>query len=182
MERMRRLGVLAVPLLILLAGAGPAFAQGGQGNGTLVGTVVDNVGVIPGATVTATHVATNTSRTGTTNEQMDAWFIGYTPELVAGAWVGFDEKRTLGREETGGRAAVPIWLEFMQAATESGPITDFAIPEGIVFANIDRKSGLRAAPGDDDLLLECFRRGSEPAQMLQRAHGPASDDFFRGDF
>jgi penicillin-binding protein 1A len=121
-------------------------------------------------------------KTGTTNEQMDAWFIGYTPELVAGAWVGFDEKRTLGKEETGGRAAVPIWLEFMQAATEGAPVTDFAIPEGVVFVNIDRKSGLRAAPGDDDLLLECFRRGSEPAQMLQRAHGPAPDDFFRGDF
>ena len=59
MERMKRLGVLAGPSLILLAGAAPAFAQGGQGNGTLVGTVVDNVGVIPGATITATHVATN---------------------------------------------------------------------------------------------------------------------------
>jgi penicillin-binding protein 1A len=121
-------------------------------------------------------------KTGTTNDQMDAWFIGYTPELVAGAWVGFDEKRTLGKEETGGRAAVPIWLEFMQAATESLPVTDFAIPEGIVFINIDRKSGLRAAPGDANLLLECFRRGSEPGQMLRRAQGPAPDDFFRGDF
>jgi penicillin-binding protein 1A len=121
-------------------------------------------------------------KTGTTNDQMDAWFIGYTPELVAGAWVGFDEKRTLGKEETGGRAAVPIWLEFMQAATESMPVTDFAIPEGIAFVNIDRKSGLRAAPGDDDVLLECFRRGNEPPQMLQRAQGPAPDDFFRGDF
>ena len=69
MEKMKRLGVFAVPLLILLAGAVPAFAQGGQGNGTLVGTVVDNVGVVPGATITATHVATNTTRTGTTNEQ-----------------------------------------------------------------------------------------------------------------
>jgi hypothetical protein len=57
MEQMRRVGVAVLSLLILLAGAGPAFAQGGQGNGTLVGTVVDNVGVIPGATVTANHVA-----------------------------------------------------------------------------------------------------------------------------
>ena len=79
MERMRRLGVLAVPLLILLAGAVPAFAQGGQGNGTLVGTVVDNVGVIPGATVTATHVATNTNRTGTTNEQGEFRLVSLVP-------------------------------------------------------------------------------------------------------
>jgi len=113
---------------------------------------------------------------------MDAWFIGFTPELVAGAWVGFDEKRTLGKEETGGRAAVPIWLEFMQGATEDQPVNDFPIPDGIVFVNIDAKTGLRATPGDDNLLLECFRRGSEPGQMIQRAQGPAPDDFFRGDF
>ncbi len=121
-------------------------------------------------------------KTGTTNDQMDAWFIGFTPELVAGAWVGFDEKKSLGKEETGGRAAVPIWLEFMQGATEDMPIVDFAIPDGIVFVNIDAKTGLRATPGDDHLLLECFRRGSEPAQMIQRAQGPAPDDFYRGDF
>jgi len=92
------------------------------------------------------------------------------------------EKRTLGKEETGGRAAVPIWLEFMQGATEDQPVNDFPIPDGIVFVNIDAKTGLRATPGDDNLLLECFRRGSEPGQMIQRAQGPAPDDFFRGDF
>jgi penicillin-binding protein 1A len=121
-------------------------------------------------------------KTGTTNDQMDAWFIGYTPELLAGAWVGFDEKKSLGKEETGGRAAVPIWLEFMRQATESTPITDFAIPPGIVFVNIDGKTGLRAGPGDGNVMLECFRRGSEPEQMVQRVHGPPPDDFFRGDF
>jgi len=121
-------------------------------------------------------------KTGTTNDQMDAWFIGYTPDLVAGAWVGFDEKKTLGKEETGGRAAVPIWLEFMQQATEPMPVTDFRVPEGIVFVNIDGKTGLRAAPGDNDLFLECFRRGSEPTQVVQRVQGPVPDDFFRGDF
>jgi penicillin-binding protein 1A len=121
-------------------------------------------------------------KTGTTNDQMDAWFIGYTPELVAGAWVGFDEKKTLGKEETGGRAAVPIWLEFMQEATDKMPISDFAVPQGIVFVNIDEKTGLRAAPGDGELLLECFRRGSEPQQVVQRVQGPVPDDFFRGDF
>ena len=121
-------------------------------------------------------------KTGTTNDQMDAWFIGYTPELLAGAWVGFDEKKSLGKEETGGRAAVPIWLEFMQQATETMPITDFTIPSDIVFVNIDGKTGQRAAPGDGNVMLECFRRGSEPEQMVQRVQGPPPDDFFRGDF
>ena len=104
------------------------------------------------------------------------------PSWSPALWVGFDEKRTLGKEETGGRAPVPIWLEFMSRPPPSQPVTDFAIPEGIVFINVDRRTGLRAAPGDNDLLLECFRRGSEPSQMLQRAQGPAPDDFFRGDF
>jgi len=121
-------------------------------------------------------------KTGTTNDQMDAWFIGYTPELVAGAWVGFDEKKSLGKEETGGRAAVPIWRDFMEKATEKMPITEFAIPPGVSFINIDKQSGLRAAPGDPDVMLECFRRGSEPQQFAQRATGPAPADFFRGDF
>jgi hypothetical protein len=65
--------------LILLAGATPSLAQGGQGNGTLVGTVVDNVGVVPGATVTATHLGTNTSRTGTTNEQGEFRLVSLVP-------------------------------------------------------------------------------------------------------
>jgi penicillin-binding protein 1A len=121
-------------------------------------------------------------KTGTTNDQMDAWFIGFTPDLVAGAWVGFDEKKSLGKEETGGRAAVPIWRDFMEKATENTPITDFYIPPGISFVNIDVRSGLRAAPGDNDVMLECFRKGSEPQQFVQRAKGPSSDDFFRGDF
>ena len=72
-------GGTRIPLLILLAGAVPAFAQGGQGNGTLIGTVVDNVGVIPGATITATHVATNTNRTGTTNEQGEFRIVSLVP-------------------------------------------------------------------------------------------------------
>ena len=121
-------------------------------------------------------------KTGTTNEQMDAWFMGYTPDLLAGAWVGFDEKKTLGKKETGARAALPLWLKFMQEALDKAPVSDFPIPDGIVFMNIDGKTGLRATPGDDDIVLECFRKGSEPEQFAQRAVGPQPDDFFRGDF
>ena len=70
----------------------------------------------------------------------------------------------------------------MEKATEKMPITEFAIPPGVSFINIDKQSGLRASPGDPDVMLECFRRGSEPQQFAQRATGPAPADFFRGDF
>lgn len=121
-------------------------------------------------------------KTGTTNDAMDAWFVGFTPQLVAGAWVGFDEKKPLGRKETGGRAALPIWLSFMQKALDGKPVTDFPVPKDIVFVNIDRETGLRASPVDGDILLECFRRGSEPQQFARAADHVPKTDFFRGDF
>jgi penicillin-binding protein 1A len=113
---------------------------------------------------------------------MDAWFIGYTPDLVAGAWVGFDEKKTLGKKETGGRAALPIWLQFMQTAVETTPVTDFPLPIEIVLVNIDEESGLRASPEGGSTLLESFRRGTEPVGYAESARGPKAGDFFRGDF
>src|SRR5438132_6373854 len=65
-------------------------------------------------------------KTGTTQDYTDAWFVGYTPQLTAGVWVGFDDKQiSLGKKETGARAALPIWLEFMQGATAGTPIMDF---------------------------------------------------------
>jgi penicillin-binding protein 1A len=121
-------------------------------------------------------------KTGTTNEQMDAWFVGYTPDLVAGAWVGFDEKKTLGKKETGARAALPLWLEFMKEALKDRPVTDFPVPKDVVFVNIDGESGLRATPDDGDIVLECFKKGSEPQQFAAHATEPAPEDFFRGEF
>jgi penicillin-binding protein 1A len=121
-------------------------------------------------------------KTGTTNEEMDVWFVGYTPELVAGIWVGFDEKKQLGRKETGGRIAAPIWTAFMQKALEGKPVHDFPIPKDIVFVNIDRASGMRASPFEGDILLECFRRGSEPEQFAAAPEAVRKTDFFRNDF
>ena len=72
-------------------------------------------------------------KTGTTNDFHDAWFIGYTPEIVAGVWVGFDNQVSLGKREGGGRVAAPIWLAFMQKALQGQPVTDFPIPPGIRF-------------------------------------------------
>jgi penicillin-binding protein 1A len=84
-------------------------------------------------------------KTGTTNDQGDAWFIGFSPDIATGVWVGYDEKRVLGRGETGGRAALPIWIDFMAAALRGRPPRDFEVPEGIVFARIDTKTGLLAS-------------------------------------
>ena len=107
-------------------------------------------------------------KTGTTNDMNDAWFIGYTPQLLAGLWVGFDEKRSLGKGETGGRVAAPIWERFMERALEDQPILDFPVPPGISFVLINRHTGQRALPGDSGALLECFRRGTEPAAIAAR--------------
>lgn len=102
-------------------------------------------------------------KTGTTNEQRDAWFVGYTPSLVVGVWVGFDDPtRTMGRMGTGGQVAAPIWLEFMTAALADQPVRDFEVPQGIRCVNIDPDSGRRADEWTLKPTLECFREGTEP--------------------
>lgn len=75
-------------------------------------------------------------KTGTTNEQNDAWFIGFSPEVVTGVWVGFDQKKMLGDKETGGRAALPIWIDYMNTALADRPASDFPMPEGIEFRRV----------------------------------------------
>ena len=68
-------------------------------------------------------------KTGTTNDYRDAWFIGYTPNLVAGVWIGYDDQRSIGRKETGGRAALPLWLDFMKKAHDGREPEDFSVPD-----------------------------------------------------
>jgi penicillin-binding protein 1A len=109
-------------------------------------------------------------KTGTTNDTHDAWFIGFTPDLLAGVWVGFDSERSLGATETGGHAAAPIWTEFMKKAVAERPVLDFPVPDGVTFAQVDPASGLRAVPGGDSR-LEVFVRGSEPAEYTQMPEG-----------
>src|SRR5262249_34532539 len=74
---------------------------------------------------------------GTTDDLGDCWFIGFSPDIAAGAWLGFDEKRSLGKGETGGHAALPIWIEFMTDALADEPVRDFPIPEGVSYARVD---------------------------------------------
>ena len=100
-------------------------------------------------------------KTGTTNNYVDAWFIGYTPEIVTGVWVGFDEgNQPLGENETGSQAALPIWVQFMKEALKHKEVLDFPVPEGIVFVNIDSKTGLPATPNSTRIIPESFKEDS----------------------
>jgi len=103
------------------------------------------------------------AKTGTTNDTRDAWFIGFTPDLLAGVWIGFDSERSLGQKETGGHAAAPIWTDFMKKALTDRPVVDFSVPQGVTFTQVDRATGLRAVAGRD-ADLEVFVKGSEPTQ------------------
>lgn len=104
-------------------------------------------------------------KTGTTNDFNDAWFIGYTSGVVAGVWIGRDQEETIGRSETGGRAAAPIWLDFMRGVIGGLQIKPFVPPKNIVFARINKYNGALAAPDDPDSLFEGFREGTEPNEF-----------------
>ncbi|RMD85791.1 MAG: PBP1A family penicillin-binding protein [Candidatus Dadabacteria bacterium] len=104
-------------------------------------------------------------KTGTTNEQHDAWFVGFTPDLLAAVWIGYDDHRPLGPHGTGGKVAAPIWLAFMRKALEGMPVKEFPIPEGITCVNIDPKTGLRARENNLQAYLECFKSGTEPQEF-----------------
>jgi penicillin-binding protein 1A len=103
-------------------------------------------------------------KTGTTNEFADAWFIGYTPNLAAGTWVGFDDRRSLGDREAGASVALPIWVAYMKTALAQLPIEAFPIPDDIVFAQVDPKTGQLPAPGEP-AHVELFVKGTEPTTV-----------------
>jgi penicillin-binding protein 1A len=120
-------------------------------------------------------------KTGTTNELRDAWFIGFTPSLVTGAWVGYDDRRPMGKGETGSRAASPIWLYFMSQVLKDQPVEDFAIPEGVVFAKIDAKTGLLASPYSEKTVFQAFKEGTEPKEYTPRPRAAKSGQFSQFD-
>jgi penicillin-binding protein 1A len=108
-------------------------------------------------------------KTGTTNDQADAWFMGFTPSITTGVWVGHDESRFLGWGETGSRAAAPIWVGYMQAAVADRPLRDFAVPEPIVFARVDRKTGLLADASSEDTVFQSFLADNVPTETSGNA-------------
>ncbi len=108
-------------------------------------------------------------KTGTTNDQADAWFMGFSPEVITGVWVGHDESRFLGYGETGSRAAAPIWVDYMRAALKGRPARDFPVPEKIEFARIDRKTGLLAGENTESTVFQPFLQGTVPTEMADSA-------------
>ncbi len=108
-------------------------------------------------------------KTGTTNDQADAWFMGFSPDIVTGVWVGHDETRFLGLGETGSRAAAPIWVDYMRVALEGRPARDFAVPELIEFARIERKTGLLAGESTASTVFQPFLQGTVPTEMADSA-------------
>jgi penicillin-binding protein 1A len=102
-------------------------------------------------------------KTGTTNDWTDAWFMGFSPDLAVGVYVGFDEPRTLGKSEAGSKAALPIWIDFMRVALEDQPATPFRIPEGVNLMRVAHDTGLPARTGDSNVIWEAFKPGTEPS-------------------
>jgi penicillin-binding protein 1A len=120
-------------------------------------------------------------KTGTTNNYVDAWFIGYAPSIVTGVWVGYDNPRaTLGDKETGARAALPIWMPVMARALENKPPDDFTPTEDTVSVKIDPESGLLAREGQTDAITDVFRRGTEPTQYAN-VNEKKADKFYLFD-
>lgn len=108
-------------------------------------------------------------KTGTTNDQGDAWFVGFSPEFTTGVWVGHDDNRVLGFGETGAGAALPIWSDFMEVALEGLPMRDFEVPaEQIVFRRIDRETGLLADANTRNAYFQPFMEGSEPQKSVSQ--------------
>lgn len=103
-------------------------------------------------------------KTGTTDEYMDTWFIGFTPQITVGVWVGFDDKTTLGKHGTGAEVALPIWTEFMKSATSKMEASGFQKPEGVFFRTVCLKSGLLATSRCPNTATDLFTDKSEPKE------------------
>ncbi|WP_299864079.1 penicillin-binding protein 1A [uncultured Hoeflea sp.] len=104
-------------------------------------------------------------KTGTTNDEKDAWFVGYTADLVAGVFIGFDTPTPMGRGSTGGALAAPVFNEFMQAALEETRPADFRVPEGMKLIAINRKTGMQAFEGEAGVIMEAFKPGTGPSDV-----------------
>lgn len=109
-------------------------------------------------------------KTGTTNDQVDAWFTGFNPSLVAIAWIGFDQPRTMGGAETGAQAALPIWMGYMGKALKGVPEADLVVPEGVATVKINPQSGRRVSGGAEGI-LEYFYQENIPAEQADLLEG-----------
>jgi penicillin-binding protein 1A len=120
-------------------------------------------------------------KTGTTNGYFDAWFVGFTPQVVTGVWVGFDAEKTLGPGEVGGRAALPIWLDYMKFVHKDLPVMSFSVPSGVVFANIDNQTGKLASASTKQVVNQAFIQGTEPKDINGSPGTKDDTDFLKED-
>jgi penicillin-binding protein 1A len=128
-------------------------------------------------------------KTGTTNDYKDAWFVGYTPDLAIGVYIGYDQPASMGHGETGGSLAAPVVRDFLKEALKDVPPVPFRAPTGMKLVRVNHKSGLPASAGDKTAILEAFKPGQEPAgsvsedvieggEMAEEAFGPSPPDGF----
>jgi penicillin-binding protein 1A len=115
-------------------------------------------------------------KTGTTNDSDDAWFVGFSPDLAVGVFIGFDQPRTLGAHEQGATAAAPIFRDFMADALKGAPAIPFRVPPGIRLVRVDAATGQLAQPGDRNVILEAFKPDSEPSGRSAVVEGVSADD------
>ena len=120
-------------------------------------------------------------KTGTSNNEQDAWYMGYAPYLLTGVYIGFDELTPMGKWETGSRAASPIWVDYRQKVEEDYPYQDFTQPPGIVMVRVDGATGKLASPSSTQEFFLPFKVGTEPTETARsygngNGEGPASDD------
>ena len=117
-------------------------------------------------------------KTGTTNDRRDAWFSGFNADLVATAWVGFDQERSLGRREEGGRTALPLWIYFMREALAGTREHPLEPPAGLVTVRIDPQTGKLAAAGDRNAIFETFRENMLPGKNTGNDENSGNEDPF----
>jgi len=105
-------------------------------------------------------------KTGTTNEEKDVWFVGFTPDLVTGVFLGYDNPTPMGRGATGGGMAAPVFVDFMEDALEGMPPVDFKVPEGMDLIAVNRKTGMRSGGSGGDVIMEAFKPGTAPSDTF----------------
>jgi penicillin-binding protein 1A len=146
---------------------------------TLLQGVIEDPGGTGGAARSIGRPAA--AKTGSTSGYFDAWFIGFTPDIATGVWVGYDEEKSLGKGEVGGKAALPIWLGYMKSAHEGLPARNFPVPDGVVFANIDNETGKLASASTKNVVRQAFIEGTEPSSVSGETVDETDKQFYKED-
>ena len=111
-------------------------------------------------------------KTGTTNDAKDVWFVGFSPDLAVGVFIGYDKPQSLGNAATAGQYAAPVFRDFMQMALKDKPATPFRVPAGIKLIRVNASTGLRAGSGEGGgVIVEAFKPGTEPPRELYSGRG-----------